>query len=129
MKKIAIFFLFVIIIISTISYIYLNNLFVFKNAQRDNKQFMMYINKDISGFELTTLINKVVDYNKDNEENAINIDIKFLDNDTTYNMKQIYNGGMDKFFAYYKDIKFKCTQVQYYDNNKIKYIIFEQVTE
>ena len=143
MKKVAICLLIVIAIISTISYLYLNFIFVNRNAQRENVKFEIYKDKEILGSELTTLINKAVDYNKqnevskdnkgqyiDNENNSLNIDIKFLDNDSTYNMQKIYSGGMDTFYSYYKDIKFKCNEVQYHKTtNKVKYMLFEQITQ
>ena len=53
-----------------------------------------------------------------------------LDNDKTYTMETIYNGGMDKFIQYYRDIKFKCTKIEYHKlTGKVKYMLFEQTTE
>ena len=46
------------------------------------------------------------------------------------NIEKIYNNGMDKFLTYYRDIKFKCVDVQYHDKTqKIKYMLFEQITQ
>ncbi len=143
MKKLAIFFLIIIIIVVGISYLYLNNKAKFYEAQRENRQFESYNQKEIYGSELTTIINKAVDNNKNNEvlkddkgnyinneNNSIQIEIKMLDNDKTYAMETLYNGGMDKFIQYYSDIKFKCTDLQYHKaTNKVKYLLFEQVTE
>ena len=67
MKKIAIFLLGVIAIVSTITYMYFNHIANYTNAQKDNRQFEIYQNQQILGSELTTLINKAVDYNKRNE--------------------------------------------------------------
>lgn len=143
MKKIAIFLLIIIAIVSTIAYIYLNNISNYRNAQKENLKFEMYIDKEITGTEITTLANKVVDYNEqnkiekdnkgkyvDNGENSINIDIKFIDNDVTYNIEKLYDSGINKFLAYYGDITFKCSEVQYHSKtNKIKYMMFEQITQ
>ena len=144
MKKLAIFFLIIIIIIVGISYMYLNYKANFNQAKRENMQFESYYNQEIYGTELATLINKAIDNNKinevqkdnkgkyiDNETNSINIDIKMLDdNGTIYNIEKIYNGGTSKFVQYYSQIKFKCTKIQYHDKtNKIKYMLFEQITE
>ena len=97
MKKLAIFFLIIIIIVVGISYLYLNNKAKFYEAQRENRQFESYNQKEIYGSELTTIINKAVDNNKNNEvlkddkgnyinneNNSIQIEIKMLDNDKTY---------------------------------------------
>lgn len=65
----------------------------------------------------------------DNGKNSINIEIKFIDNDVTYNIEKIYNAGINEFLTYYRSIKFKCTEVQYHDlTKKVKYMKFEQIT-
>ena len=61
MKKIAIFFLIIIIIISTIAYLYLNHIAIYNIAQKENAKFEMYKDKEIQGIELTTIINKAID--------------------------------------------------------------------
>lgn len=143
MKKLAIFFLIIIIIIVGISYMYLNYKANYYEAQRENKQFESYNGQEIYGTELATIINKAVDNNQNNDvekdnkgkyinndNNSIQIDIKILDNDKTYSMETLYSGGMDKFVQYYSEIKFKCTKLEYHKTtNKVKYMLFEQMTE
>ena len=143
MKKIAIFLLIIIGIVSTISYLYLNSINNQRIAQKENIKFEIYKDEEITGAEVTTLINKAINSNQqneiekdkkgryiDNETNSINIDIKIIDDDVTYNIEKIYNNGMDKFLTYYRDIKFKCVDVQYHDKTqKIKYMLFEQITQ
>lgn len=143
MKKLAIFLLIIIAIVSTVAYVYLNNVAAYNNAQRENIKFEVYKDQEIYGAELSTLINRATDTNlknkvqKDengkyieNETNSINIDIKFIDDDVTYNMEKIYNGGMNMFLAYYSEIRFKCNEIQYHENtNRVKYMLFEQVTQ
>lgn len=143
MKKIALFFLIIIIIIVGISYMYLNYKAQFNNAKKENMQFDSYYNKELTGAELTTIINKAIDNNEinqiskndkgkyiDNENNSINIDIKMIDNDKTYNMETLFAGGMHNFVQYYSQIKFKCTNIEYHKStNKVKYLLFEQITE
>ena len=66
----------------------------------------------------------------DNDKNSINIDIKMLDTEETYNMETLYNGGIEKFVQYYNKIKFKCTDIKYHKTtNKVKYMLFEQITQ
>lgn len=143
MKKLAIFFLMVVIVIVGISYIYLNYKANYYTAQRENKQFESYDGQEIYGAELTTIINKAIDNNQNNEvqkdtkgkfinndNNSIQIDIKMLDNEKTYTMETLYHGGMDKFVQYYSEIKFKCTNLEYHKTtNKVKYMLFEQITQ
>lgn len=143
MKKIAIFFLIIIIIISTIAYLYLNHIAIYNIAQKENAKFEIYKDKEIQGIELTTIINKAIDSNekntisKDNEgkyidngKDSINIDIKFIDDDVIYNIEKIYDKGTDNFLQYYRYIMFKCNEVRYHSSTgKIKYMLFEQITQ
>lgn len=143
MKKIAIIFLIGIIIIVGISYMYLNYKANYNEARKENNQFESYYNQEFYGADVVTLINKAYDNNltnqveknekgifKENDTNSIKIDIKILDNDTTYNMETLYSGGMDRFIQYYNDIMFKCTKIDYHKSNgKVKYLLIEQITE
>lgn len=143
MKKIALFFLIIVIIVVGISYMYLNYKSNYNTAKRENQKFESYYNQEIEGAELATIINRAVNENNineiekdnkgkyiDNDNNSINIDIKMLDNDETYNMETLYNGGIDKFVQYYSKIKFKCTDIKYHKStNKVKYMLFEQITQ
>ena len=125
MKKIAIFFFTIIIIVVWISYAYLNYKASYNNAKKGNMPFESYYNQEIYGTELTTIINKAID-----KSNSINIDVKIIDNDKIYTMETLYNGGMENFIQYYNQIKFKCTIIEYHkDTNKVKYMLFEQITQ
>lgn len=103
MKKIAIFFLIIIIIVVGMSYIYLNYKANYYEAKKENNQFESYYNQEFYGADVVTLINKAVDNNLannvqrdkkgkyiENETNSIKIDLKMLDNDKTYDMETIY---------------------------------------
>lgn len=143
MKKIALFFLIIVIIIVGMSYMYLNYKAEINNAKKDNMQYESYYNKEILGTELTTIINKAIDNNEikeiqkdengiyiNNDKNSINIDIKIIDNDKTYNMETLFVGGMYNFVKFYGQIKFKGTKIEYHKStNKVKYLLFEQITE
>ena len=53
-----------------------------------------------------------------------------IDNDTIYQMETIYNKGIQNFINYYGKIKFKCVEIKYHNStNKVKYMLFEQITE
>lgn len=143
MKKLAIFFLIIIVIIVGISYIYLNYKANYYQAKKENNQFESYYNQEFYGADVVTIINKAIDNNLtnaverdnkgkfiENDINSIKIDIKMLDNDTIYDMETLYAGGMDKFVQYYNEIKFKCTKIEYHSTNgKVKYLFIEQITQ
>ncbi|MCI8383631.1 MAG: hypothetical protein HFJ33_01990 [Clostridia bacterium] len=143
MKKLAIFFLLIVIIVVGISYLYLNYKASYYEAQKENKQFSSYENQEIFGVELATIINKAVDNNQnnevekdnkkkymDNDNNSIKIEVQMIDNEKKYDMETLYAGGMNQFVQFYSQIKFKCTQIQYHKTtNKVKYMLFEQITD
>ena len=143
MKKIAIFFASILIILAVIYYIYLNNKVNFNTTRKANLEFESYLNQEIYGNDLATVINRAVDNNSknnvektnkgiyiDNEANSISIEIKFTDNNSVYKMETLYNSGMQNFINYYNRIKFKCTDIKYHNSTKkVKYMLFEQITQ
>lgn len=143
MKKIAIFLAIIIIIICGISYLYLNYKAEYNMSKKANMEFEKYLNEEVYGVDLATIINRAVDNNQRNEvernnkgiylsndKNSINIEIKMIDDDSIYQMETIYNGGIQNFINYYSNIKFKCVQINYHSStNKVRYLLFEQITE
>lgn len=143
MKKIAIFFIVILAIVSTVSYIYLSEQAKYKEAQKENAKFDIKEGQEVNGQELATLINLVIDTNKknevllddngyyiDNEKNSINLDITFTDIDVTYNANRIGQAGITNFVQNYRNIIFKCNKVQYHESTgKLQFIGFEQITQ
>ena len=120
MKKLAIFFTIIIIILCGISYLYLNYKTQYNTAKKANMEFENYLNVEVYGTDLATI----------NNTNSINIEIKMLDNDTIYPMEKLYDGGIEKFINYYSGIKFKCVDIKYHKStNRVKYMLFEQITQ
>ena len=142
MKKFVIFLVIVVAIVCAIAYMYLNFIANRNTAITENMPYETYLNREIFGSDLASVINRAInDNNKNNVEkdekgiyianntNSIKIQVKITDNDTTYDMETFYNSGMDNFIKYYNQIKFKCTNVEYHETtNKIKYMLFEQIT-
>lgn len=143
MKKIAIFFTVIVILICGISYLYLNYKANYNEAKKANLEFDRYLNEEVYGVDLATIINRAIDNNEKNEveknnkgiylnndTNSISMEIKMTDNNSIYQMETIYNGGIQNFVNYYNNIKFKCVDIKYHDStNKVKYLLFEQITE
>lgn len=140
MKKTLIYIIcIVLIILSVIGTKYLNFKEQKSLIQKYNLEYEVYLNHDITGRELTTAINRAVNNNEknsvqkdekgfyiDDDNNSVKIEIKILDNDTTYQMETLYNGGMENFIQYYGDINFNCSKIDYNSKGKVSHIIFEQ---
>lgn len=142
MKKILVIIIcLVIIILAVIFNKYINYKAEKNQITKYNIEFESYLEKQIYGTELTTVINKAVDNNEknnvkkdeqglyiQNNTNSIQIEIKITDNDTTYQMETLYGGGMVTFVQYYNFINFKCTKIKYNKAGKICYMMFEQIS-
>ena len=143
MKKIAIFFIITILIVCAIFAMYISYKANYNMSKKSNLAFEKYLNEEVYGTDLATVINRAVDRNEKNEvtknnkgiyqnndENSINIEIKMLDDDSVYKMEKFYNDGIQNFINYYGNIKFKCTDIKYHcATNQVKYMLFEQTTE
>ena len=142
MKKITIFLIVVIIVlISVIGIKYSLNLANLNEIKMENAEYEKYINQEIYGIDLATLINKSVDQNVKKEiefdengffisngKDSIQIEIYIQDNETTYKMETFHNAGPEQFVQYYGNIKFKCSKTEYHKKTgRIKYMLFEQL--
>lgn len=142
MKKTIIFIICVVIIIlSVFGNKYLNYREEKSLIKKENLEYETYLNKEVSGRDLTTAINRVVNSNEknkvskdenglytNNDINSISIEIKISDTDQTYKMETLYNGGMVTFIQYYGDISFECKKIDYNSKGRVSYMLFEQKT-
>ena len=143
MKKII--WIFIAIAIIVLSFLY--GYFTYKKNSdtilSQNTEYERYLNKEIYGADLATIINKVIDNNEtyaidkdnkgkyiDDNKNSIKLDVKIIDNNTIYDVETIYNGGVENFIRFYNTIKFKCVDIKYHkETQKVKYLLFEQISK
>lgn len=111
--------------------------------KEENSEYEYYLNKTVYGTEVTTLINKAMNQNEnnnikkdekghyiENKENSIKIEIKMITTEKTYPMEEIYNNDITKFVQNFNLIEFKCTKIEYHkETGRVSKIIFEQMTE
>ena len=142
MKKIVLFFAMIIIVVCGISYTFLNYKANYNTSKKANLEFENYLNVEVSGIELVTVMNRAIDSNErneveknnkgiyqNNEKDSINIEVKITDNDTLYQMETFNKNGMQNFLSYYGSVKFKCTSIEYHNTTKkVKYMLFEQIS-
>jgi len=109
--------------------------------KKENSEYEQYLNKEILGTEIATLISKVVDKNEKNNvqknekgyyisngENSIKIDLKMTTIDKTYPMEEIYNNKITSFVQNFNFISFKCTRIEYHEKTgKISKLVFEEL--
>ncbi len=112
-----------------------------EEVKKANQEYEYYLNKEIYGTEVTTLINKVIDQNErnsiakdekgyyiDNGENSIKIEFKMITIERTYQMEDFYNNDINEFLANFNTIRFKCTNIEYHEKTgKISKLVIEQL--
>ena len=142
MKRTLLIPLAIFFIIMCITCIFLINLKIQKQeVKRENSEFEVFLNKEILGTDIASLISKVVDRNErnnipkddknyyiNNDENSIKIDLKMTTIDKTYPMEEIYNNNITEFVKNFSLIKFRCTSIEYHKKTgRISKMIFEEL--
>lgn len=131
-----------LVIITILSFTYYNYKKISIIAQQKNKEYENYMQDEILGSSLMSLINKVSNENEkneiqkdsknryiENEENSIKIEIKFSESDKIYEMEAISSLGSEEFIKNYNNMNFKCTKKEYHKKTGyIKYMLFEQIS-
>ena len=144
MKKSFLIILTIIIVILCLIYYKYTE---YKNKNNEikkyNSDYEFLFNKEVTGIELTSCINKAIDNNEKNkvskdgngfyipnDENGISIEIKItdLEEEKVFKMEQIYQNNMVTFLSYYDNIKFKSTDIKYNSKKKVCYLLFEQIS-
>ena len=142
MKQSFLVILLIIFIIVCIICSMLINIMAERNdIRQENAEFEKYLDKEILGTELASLISKVIDRNEknsvekdtkgyyiENGENSIKIDLKMATINKTYPMEEIYNNEMVLFVKNFNIIKFRCTSIEYHKKTrKVSKLIFEEL--
>ncbi len=132
----------VIFIIICIVCIILINLTARKNEiKKENMEYEEYLNKEILGTDIASLISKTMDKNEknnvpkndkgyyiDNENDSIKIDLKMSTIDKTYPMEEIYNNEITEFVQNFNLINFKCINIEYHTKTgRVSKLVFEEL--
>lgn len=121
---------------------------VSKLTLKQNSEFEQYLENNIYGTDVITLINKAISCNQTNNvqtdekgyyindnQNSINIDIVMITNSekqetTTYKMEAISKVGITEFIKNFNTAEFKCTKKEYHSQTgKLSYIEITQQSE
>lgn len=111
-------------------------------SQKINIEFEKYYQKQVTGHELISIINKAIDVNTknavekdgnglyiENDDNSIKIYIKFkLDDEySTVQMEKVTDRGTDSFLKLYNTQNFECTEIEYHKKtNNVKSVTFTE---
>lgn len=146
MKKILICLIIVLVAITIVVSMWIssNNTKLAK-IKENNQKYEIYLDKEVFGTDVTTVINKAIDDNEkreipkdekgffiQNDTNSIKVELIMLngDNKETYQMETLNKVGLSGFIKNFNLINFKCSKIEYHDKTKlISKIIFEQIEE
>ncbi len=112
-----------------------------ESVNKTNKEYEYYLNKEIYGTEVTSLMNKAINENEKNKiakdekgyyiddaKDSIRIELKMISVEKTYAMEEINNHDMNQFLENFNLIKFRCTSIEYHKKTgKISRMIIEQI--
>lgn len=140
-KYVLIIITIVLIIVAIIAYKVYDYKVNQNNMANNNKTYNSFYEKEVLGTDVATLINKAIDNNNknsveksdegvyiNNNNNSINIDIKFKDLDKPISMERIDELDSIKFVQNFGGFSFKCTKIEYHEKTgNVKYMYFEQV--
>jgi len=132
--------IFIIIMLALTAMILMNNS-ISAQIAKENKEYEIYLGREISGTEVATLIGKVTDHNErnkvqkdekgiyiDNGENSIRIDIKMVTIEDIFPMEVISGNDIVAFIQNFNYIEFKCADIEYHENTgRVSRIIFEEI--
>jgi len=146
MKKVLICLIIVVIVGVVISIMYVTGIRKeLIQIKEHNQEYETYLDKEVLGTDVTTIINKATNQNEkneiskdekgfyiDNEINSIKVELIMLQEEekTTYQMETLQKVGLNGFIKNFNLIKFKCSKIEYHEKtNYIKKIVFEQMEE
>lgn len=121
---------------------------VSKATLKQNQEYEKYLEKNIYGTDVVTLINKAISDNEannvqkdekgyyiDNNQNSIKIDLVMItdvekEKTTTYKMEAISKVGVTEFIKNFNIAEFKCTKKEYHSQTgKLAYIEITQKSQ
>lgn len=146
MKKNIIIIVLILLVIIVICLIGINaKSKVNRSIKNQNKQYEDYLENEIYGTDVVTLINKAISQNErnkvekdeksfyiDNHQDSIRIELVMITNEekektTNYKMETISKVGITEFIKNFNTTKFKCTKTEYHkETGKIAYIELSQ---
>ncbi|MCL2383644.1 MAG: hypothetical protein FWC79_05875 [Oscillospiraceae bacterium] len=142
-RTLVIIILIVIVIVSVIVGFIIDRNMRVDEARRHNSQLERYLDREILGTELASLINRVMDHNRrnnverdsegrfiNNGTNSIRIDIEMITIEDTFSMEWIYDRGTTGFVHAFITIPFRSVEVEYHpETGKISRIVFLQLED
>ena len=127
-----------VVIVAIFGTWYNKNMQELKDIKKFNEGFKEYIDKEITGVDLTTVLNKAIENNNKNkieknsdgtyiedDNNSIKILVKPTKDGKYYPMEAFEKVGMMDFTKNFGGLVFKSVKVEYHLNGRISKITYE----
>lgn len=146
MKKILIVTLIILIVLSIIVVSFVSSQYTnLSKTKKVNQEYEFYLDKQLLGTDVTTVINKATNWNEknqiekdnngffiQNDTNSIKVEVNIWNEDElkTYQMETIQKVGINGFIDNFNLIDFICSKIEYHSKTRmVSKIVFEQVKE
>lgn len=114
--------------------------------KKSNSEYEQYLDKQILGTTVFTIIHKAINDNEknevekdekgfylENETDSIKVEVILLQNETqkkTYPMETLQKVGMEGFIKNFNLITFQCSKIEYHESTKkVKKVVLEQLEQ
>lgn len=114
-----------------------------KALKQFNQEYEKYLGQKLYGTEVTTIINKAIENNKNHsiqkddkgmyindELYCIKVELNMITVEKTYQMEQLYNAGLTEFVKNFNIIEFECSNIEYHkETGRVSKIVFTELEE
>lgn len=142
-KQTIIIFIMIIVITIIVAFAVAQNVNAEKTLINYNAQYNKYLNQQVLGTEVASLINKIINTNEKNNiekdekeyyipntKNSIKMYIKLVPEEDAeaFPMERIYNVGITEFVKNFSLMDFTCTKVNYHkETGQVSELYFEVI--
>ena len=151
MKKTALYILIAVFIIVLVLYVNISNAIEKqKKAEHFNNEYEIYLDKELSGTDIATIINRAIENNEKNsipkdekgfylndDEKTIKVELNMISYNkegeiiyNTFQMEAVNALGITNFLANYNTANFRCSKIEYHQKTgQVSKIVIEQNEE
>ena len=140
-KQTLILIILLLVIILVVAFAVAQNVQKQRELANYNNQYEKYLNGQVYGTDVVSLINKAIDNNEknnvekdengyyiDNNTNSVKLYIKLVQDGDNFPMERIFEVGLTEFVKNFNIEDFKCTKINYHENTgMVSEVYFEVI--
>ena len=140
-KQTLLIIILLVVIILVVTFAVAQNVQKQRELANYNNQYEKYLNGQVYGTDVASLINKAIDNNEknnvekdengyyiDNNTNSVKLYIKLVQDGDNFPMERIFEVGLTEFVKNFNIEDFKCTKINYHENTgMVSEVYFEVI--